>query len=314
MTLFLSPFKRKPFYIGILRYSLSFVMMGYGCWKMKGYQGGFVHPTSAWQLPLEALTGQELIWIFVGHSRWLQFLLGAMEFFPSVLLLFRRTQLLGAVLLLPATAGVLIANYAFDLWEQTKIASPILFAANAIILLSEPQKIKEIGKLLLSKLTRTKYSWVEYALNIFIIIFVARKLFTPLYHEAEHLQPFCGDCFNKHPNEWILVQETINDSIVPLRNLRCYFTPRGCYTEIHDNNRSPDYLIYDVDKDKKKITIEKGYYYTPQKYLLPDPTDSKLVTEYTYAFNSDSTMHLQLAGQEKHSWTFRRSVINKDVF
>jgi hypothetical protein len=303
--------KTKEFYIGILRYGLAFIMMGYGCWKMKGYQGGFLTPTSSWQLPLEALDGSQLIWSFVGYSRWFQFLLGALEFVPACLLIFRRTQLLGAVLMLPMTLGIFLVNFGLDLWQFTKIGSSVLLAVNIIILLGHWQKVKDIARMMLTAIKKRKYGWVEVALNILLIAFVMRKLFTPHYHnETANFEPFCGDCFSHHPNEWILIKETKDSIELTPANLRCYFTPRGAYSEINDINKSADYLPYEVDKKNSRLTIEKNYYYWKNTYLLPTD-DTALQTHFTYTFTGDSLLQLK---NDNHTRIFRRRIINEGRF
>lgn len=301
----------RDFYIGILRYGLALIMIGYGVFKMKGYQGAYLTPGSSWQLPLEALNGRQLIWAFVGYKRWFQFLLGFLEFLPACLLLFRRTALLGAVLMLPMTVGVFLVNYALDLWRTTKTSSLLLLLANIAIILLYRERLKLIMSHLLARLKTRKYLWLELAVNIAIIAFMCRKLFVPLYHgKALATKPFCGDCFNRHPNEWILVKETQKDSILPLVDLRCYFTPKGTYAEINDENRQAEYLMYRLDEQHSRLSIQKDYHYWQQTFLLPDTEDTALTSHFTYTFTGDSL--LQLQNDKAHTWLFRRRVINKD--
>jgi hypothetical protein len=313
MNSILSIFKSKYFYIGILRYGLALIMIGYGIIKMKGVQGGFLTPGSSWQLPLEALDGSQIIWSFVGYSRWFQFLLGALEFIPACLLLFRRTQLLGALLMLPMTLGVFFVNFALDLWQFTKIGSSLLLTVNVIILLSHRQKLKAVARMLLTTTNKRKYGWVEVAINILLIAFMSRKLFTPFYHdERAHFEPFCGDCFNHHPNEWILIKETQNDSLLLPVNLRCYFTPRGAYSEINDQNNSTAYLMYQVDPKTSTLSIEKGPHFEYWTFLLPNRQDTAHYTNFTFTFTGDSL--LTLKNNNNHTWVFRRRIINEGRF
>lgn len=101
-------------------------------------------PFALWQRPLETLSGKNIAWAFLGYSPWFQILLGVLEFIPSILLLFRRTALLGAILLLPMTLSVFSINQALDLWETTKQISLILLALNCLVLIFHWQRIKTV--------------------------------------------------------------------------------------------------------------------------------------------------------------------------
>src|SRR5215831_13612339 len=61
---------------------------------------------------------------------WLQCLLGVLETLPTLLLFFRRTWRLGALLLLPVLLNVVLINFAMDLWDDTKKISATLLILN----------------------------------------------------------------------------------------------------------------------------------------------------------------------------------------
>src|SRR6187402_135656 len=95
----------------LLRYFLGFSLLTYGLTKI--FQTQFINVNFAvWQVPLEKLSGINLAWTFLGRTSWFQVLLGFLEFVPAMLLLFRRTAVLGAILLLPMTLNVFVINHA----------------------------------------------------------------------------------------------------------------------------------------------------------------------------------------------------------
>lgn len=59
-------------------------------------------------------TAQKIYWLSVGISPWYQVFAGTVEIFAGVLLLFRRTTLLGAILLLAALGTIVFINIGYD--------------------------------------------------------------------------------------------------------------------------------------------------------------------------------------------------------
>ncbi len=93
----------------ILRYSLIFSMVifyGYAKLITKQFQINYL----SLETPLKDVSSHHLLWYFFGKSNSQTFLYGLFEFIPGMLLLFRRTTFLGAVLLLPVLASVLLVN------------------------------------------------------------------------------------------------------------------------------------------------------------------------------------------------------------
>ena len=76
-------------------------------------------------------------------------LLGATEVIPCALLLFPRTKVLGAVLMLPPALGVCLVNFALRLWPETRVISAVLLGLNVIVLLGEQAVIRGALRVLL---------------------------------------------------------------------------------------------------------------------------------------------------------------------
>jgi hypothetical protein len=161
----ISFFKRKDLYLGLTRYVLSLWMLPYAISKILQVQFRF-DPATLEQLSASKLTGKQLTWLFLGHSNWFEILLGFLELIPAVLLVFRRTTLLGAVLMLPMTLNVMLINFAFQLWDGTKQIAVFLFTLNCLILIFEWRRIRFIWQLALQKSVVTKYLAVEWVINI----------------------------------------------------------------------------------------------------------------------------------------------------
>ena len=138
-TLNFIPATRRPVAltvsITIARYVLGIVIITYGIGKLANGQ----MTVSSWTYaqPLIRTSGAMLTWAFLGYQPWFQFLLGVLETIPGVLLLFRRTWRLGALLLFPVMLNVVLINFALELWLDTRIVSSVLLSLNTFLLLCD---------------------------------------------------------------------------------------------------------------------------------------------------------------------------------
>lgn len=268
--------KQFFFIKSLFRYYLGFYLLTYGLTKI--IQTQFVlFPFAAWQLPLEKVSGSDLTWAFLGRAPWFQVLLGFLEFIPAILILFRRTALLGAILLLPMTLNVFLINYALDLWDGTKQLSLDFLAVNLIILAFEWKKIWRILSIIIDKGTKLKwFRWEAAILMIAVVVFLYP--FTKiLWDYRRQKNSLMGDWLNGHPVEWRLQTEKINDSLLKQRTLKFYFEPYGMYSEINDAGflMGDDRLHYDLDEKNHSLTIFR-------------PNNS--VEHFTYSLINDSTL------------------------
>jgi hypothetical protein len=117
----------------VARFALALGMMPYGISKLLDFQ--FQVGASSYARPLGSAAGTTLTWAFLGYSPVFQFLLGAFETIPAILLLFARTSRLGALLLLPVLLNVVLINYFLDLWPGTRLISSVLLGLNVFLLL-----------------------------------------------------------------------------------------------------------------------------------------------------------------------------------
>jgi hypothetical protein len=270
--------KKKDLYLGITRYLLGLVMIGYGLTKILRTQF-VVIPFSLWQRPLETLHGTSLAWAFLGYSPWFQVMLGFLELIPAILLLFRRTAFIGAILLLPMTLNVLLINHALNLWEDTKLISLILFLLNCTVLLFDWKRIKEVFLIIIGKGKKFKYSVVEIPLNTVIICVVLYMASQDLIGYRAQTNVLTGDWLNHHPNEWQLVSENIKDSTLKPRKVRMYFGAYGEYSEINDTGYIKRSMIF-YDIDDKKHTLK---FYNDK---------NKLINKCTYTLQGDSMLRV----------------------
>ena len=114
-----------------LRYALASAMLGYGVSKVLHLQmpspgAGRLTETYGASSPMA------LAWTFMGYSAGYSFFAGAMECLGGLLLLFRRTATLGAIVTAAVMVNVVMMNFCFDI--PVKLYSThLLLAALAIL-------------------------------------------------------------------------------------------------------------------------------------------------------------------------------------
>ena len=96
-----------------LRYGLAFTMLLYGIQKVFPIQFA---PLTLFRLlePYGDSSPMGLLWTFMGFSRLYAIFAGSVEVVGAVLLLWRRTTVLGSLLLAGATTNVLLLNLSYD--------------------------------------------------------------------------------------------------------------------------------------------------------------------------------------------------------
>jgi hypothetical protein len=110
-----------------VRYALAFSTLGYGIAKF--FHGQFRSLDFVdWMTPLGMLQPRELLWDFMGFSRSYQVFTGVVECLGVALLFWRRTTLLGSLLLIGALGNVLMMDISYGV-SVKRIALRLLIMA-----------------------------------------------------------------------------------------------------------------------------------------------------------------------------------------
>jgi hypothetical protein len=100
--------KAYPRYLDWMRYISAFLLMGYGSSKLAHLQ--FHLNQALAQRVVASLTGYELTWYYYGYSHVYACILGLTRVAGGILLLFRKTALLGAIAMMPVIANILLID------------------------------------------------------------------------------------------------------------------------------------------------------------------------------------------------------------
>lgn len=122
----------------VLRYYLALTALSYGIAKLFLTQMPFPN-TSELATPLGDFLPMRLSWMFIGYSAPYQFFSGLMECFVGLLLLYRRTATLGAMLAFGVFLNVAMLNLHYDI--PVKIFSLEMVAVSLYLLANEWQRI-----------------------------------------------------------------------------------------------------------------------------------------------------------------------------
>jgi hypothetical protein len=101
------------FIYGIIRYSVAFNLARFGWAKAFGLQ--FNVPESIASQPINQLSGEWLTWFYFGHSPTFGLIVATIQIGGGLLLLFRRTLLLGSVILFSFMLNLTLINIFYQM-------------------------------------------------------------------------------------------------------------------------------------------------------------------------------------------------------
>ena len=128
--------KKEKGYISLLvgqiaTYYLSLILLIYGFNKVFNYQFYFPEPNTIFT-PLGQLSPDILFWSSMGSSFTYSFFAGLIELIPAILLLFKKTRLLGAIIAFGVLVNVAMLNFGFNI--SVKIFSLFLVFLSLVVL------------------------------------------------------------------------------------------------------------------------------------------------------------------------------------
>jgi uncharacterized membrane protein YphA (DoxX/SURF4 family) len=110
-----SKFDKKTvmsYFVLFSRWYLGYYMIDYGCGKLTGEQFN-VSDTKILQTPLKDVNEFYIAWFLFGKSYLFNYFVGLFQLIGGILIIFNRTVLLGAILLLPIISTILLIDIAF---------------------------------------------------------------------------------------------------------------------------------------------------------------------------------------------------------
>ena len=126
-----------------LRYYLAVTMAGYGLAKLASLMNQFPEP-GLWRLTKTygESSPMGILWTFMGSSRAYTHFAGALELLGALLLVWRRTALLGALVSAGVMLNIMLMNFCYDV--PVKLFSAHLATAAGIIALPDAGRLAQL--------------------------------------------------------------------------------------------------------------------------------------------------------------------------
>lgn len=116
----------------VARYLVALLLFIYGFAKLNGSQ--FTVLDSELDRPMGEVSGFWLTWYYFGFSRGYGTLIALSQVGGAALLLWRRTTLLGALVLLPVVGNIILVNVFYGIDGGAMVVSVLLLAGLAVII------------------------------------------------------------------------------------------------------------------------------------------------------------------------------------
>ncbi|MBI3502445.1 MAG: hypothetical protein HY063_11700 [Bacteroidetes bacterium] len=177
----------KNIIINIIRFTSAYIMFFYAVVKLTHKQ----MDVSYYYLdaPMREANPWALMSYFYGRSNWQILIISLMELIPSCLLMFRKTMLLGAILMIPVAGNVVMINAFNDFQYATLLTSVLIFIMTIYIIISYPDKLKIIWNILSEKTSAIDSNQFTNKLfkagKILFWICVIYPLATRIYHKTK---------------------------------------------------------------------------------------------------------------------------------
>lgn len=257
----------KNFYLFILiaaRYYVGFTMLEYGLAKV--FNGQFL-PNGYYRLEENVgnMSPMGLVWTFMGASRSYTFISGLLECIGGILLFWRRTTAIGAILALVVMMNVMLLNYNYDV--PVKIFSTHLVFLCLFIL---SKNFKSMWNFfILHKLTELRYplhqfkkKWLKITRLILKYSFIIFLLGSTIYKMANS-QKYINSESNKMEGAYQIQTMIFNgDTLRPSKDTsfdwdKLIFSDFKASYIIHSKKEKTDFFSTEYNSKEQIISLKK---------------------------------------------------------
>ena len=172
---------------GIIRYWLALSIASYGFAKILKTQ--FQTADFTLDSTLSSVDGMGLTWYYFGYSYPLAVIIALFQIGGSFLLLYRRTTLLGAMIVLPVMVNIVLINLFYKISIGALFNSVVFLLALVFLILLHIKQLKSIFWELADHLPVIPLgrNWIKHSLRILVIVtaFVSLKVLIAI-HPYDH--------------------------------------------------------------------------------------------------------------------------------
>ncbi|HSD08569.1 hypothetical protein [Flavobacterium sp.] len=131
--------KTYGFLYSSIRYCIAFNIVSFGWKKFYGLQ--FIVPTEISSMPMNQQTGEWLTWFYFGHSHSFGIIIALIQIIGGYLLLYRRTLLIGAVILFSLLLNLTLINIFYQMNAGALTQSVLLTIGVLFLILLDYKKL-----------------------------------------------------------------------------------------------------------------------------------------------------------------------------
>jgi len=221
------------FWQGLIRYGVAFDLAEFGWAKICHLQ--LVMPLSKLDLPYRDFSPSDLFWYFFSHSYLFACIIAGLQITGAMLLLFRKTRLVGVFVLLPVIANILLMDIFYQIGDSVVMHASIMMLGILYFLFIEFSRLKEFfftAKDRLPALNLSKYFKLAIRLSIIYI----PLLLIAMHGKADRYPQLTGKYEVKQlkMNQQLLYPASCADSVLTV----VYFDVRnGCVFEFNTPQR-----------------------------------------------------------------------------
>jgi hypothetical protein len=135
----MNPEKIYGFLYSAIRYCIAFNIASFGWKKFYGLQ--FIVPTEISNMPMNQQTGEWLTWFYFGHSQVFGIIIAVIQIGGGYLLLFRRTLLIGAIILFSLLSNLTLINIFYQMNAGALLQSVVLTIGVLFLILLDYKKL-----------------------------------------------------------------------------------------------------------------------------------------------------------------------------
>ncbi|MEO6733182.1 MAG: hypothetical protein ABIN01_18300 [Ferruginibacter sp.] len=237
------------FWHSVLRYFLALDMISFALQKVFHLQ--FVIPLAMLDTPFSSMKGDDLIWAFFGKYYSFTLIIAGMQVLGAILLLFRRTWLLGIIVLLPIMFNILLLDWYYWITFVVNMYITILTAGAVYLLFTEYGSLAEFFFKAKSNLPTLSFK-SGFQKNL---IRVSAVLIPVLFLSTYKFPKRDPEIFGKYEVKNLVINDTLQ-TVQPCRD--------SLLTKVYIDNGD---LVLGYNNDYKRIVIGRYTYDTVTKNI-----------------------------------------------
>ena len=168
--------KHKNYFELAARIYVFGLLSTYGLGKIVGGQFYRTIPPELAQTPLGEIGSFDLAWTFFGYSSLYIYFIGGSQLIGAFLLLFEKTKLLGAAILIPILLNIIVVDFCFEISWGAMTSAIFYFTALCFMLYcNREQVIKAFN--VLTGFPKLNISFQQKIIRILIAAFIVAIVF-----------------------------------------------------------------------------------------------------------------------------------------